>query len=90
MTSLKINITIVFQPHCYTEMPLHSEILTIWCVISSHGVIGPYVFTDTVNSERYLSLLKNKFVPVLRKRTANMQNVWFMQDGATAYNLTLY
>ena len=73
------------QPHCYTEMPLHSVKLTIWCAISSHGVIGPYVFTDTVNSERYLSLLKNKFVPALRKRAANMQNVWFMQDGATAY-----
>jgi hypothetical protein len=26
--------------------------------MSSHGVIGPYVFTDTVNSQRYLSLFE--------------------------------
>ncbi len=73
------------QPHCFTERPLHSEKLTVWCAMSSHGVIGPYVFKDTVNSQRYLSLLKNKFVPALRKRTENMQTVWFMQDGATPH-----
>jgi inhibitor of nuclear factor kappa-B kinase subunit alpha len=73
------------QPHCFTERPLHSEKLTVWCAMSSHGVIGPYVFKETVNSQRYLSLLKNKFVPALRKKTENMQNVWFMQDGATAH-----
>ncbi|XP_053385765.1 uncharacterized protein LOC128550550 [Mercenaria mercenaria] len=63
------------QPHCFT----------VWCAMSSHGVIGPYVFKDTVDSQRNLSLLKNKFVPALRKRTENMQDVWFMQDGATAH-----
>ncbi len=42
------------QPHCFTERPLHSEKLTVWCAMSSHGVIGPYVFKDTVNSQRYL------------------------------------
>lgn len=70
------------QPHCHTERPLHSEKLTVLCAISSRGIIGPYVFKDTVNSERYLSLLKNKFVPALRKQSPNMDNEWFMQDGA--------
>ena len=31
--------------------------------MSLHRVIGPYVFKDTVNSQWYLLLLKNKFVP---------------------------
>ena len=73
------------QPHCIAERPLHSEKLTVWCAMSSHGVIGPYVFTDTVNSQHYLSLLKNKFVPALQNRTGHIENDWFMQDGATAH-----
>ena len=73
------------QPHCYAEKPLHSEKVTVWCAMSPHGVIGPYLFSDTVNSERYLSMLNNKFLPELRKRSVNMHNVWFMQDGATPH-----
>ena len=73
------------QPHCFYERPLHSEKVTVWCAMSSHGVIGPYVFSDTVNSERYLSLLRTKFIPALRKQPQGIQNAWFMQDGATPH-----
>ena len=73
------------QPHCFTERPLHNEKLTVWCAMSSYGVIVPYVFKDTLNSQLYPSLLKNKFVPALLNQTANMQNVWFMLDGVTAH-----
>ena len=58
----------------------------VWCAVSFHRVNGPYVFKDTVNSQWYLLLLKNKFAPGLQKQPAkfNMQYVWFMQDGATS------
>ena len=76
------------QPHCFAEKPLHSEKVTVWCAMSSHGVIGPYVFSDTVNSERYLAMLNNKFIPELNRRSIDMNNVWFMQDGATPHTAT--
>ena len=48
-----------------------------------------YEFKNTVNSKQYLVLLQNKFVPALRNQTANMQIVWFMQDGATAHTTNI-
>ena len=27
------------------ERPLHSSKVTVWCAVSSHGVIGPYLLT---------------------------------------------
>ena len=41
------------------EKPLHSPKVTVWCAISSSGIIGPYFFQDdrgnttTVNTDRY-------------------------------------
>ena len=39
------------------EQPLHSQKVTVWCAISTSGIIGPYFFeennqTVTVNSDR--------------------------------------
>ena len=62
------------QPHEYTERPLHVDRVTVWCAISSNGIIGPYTFSDTVNSERYLSLLRSKFMPALRRRMCNIDS----------------
>lgn len=73
------------QPHYFVEKPLHSEKVTVWCAISSRGIIGPYVFSDTVNSERYLSMLRTKFLPELRRRSFDINTTWFMQDGATPH-----
>jgi inhibitor of nuclear factor kappa-B kinase subunit alpha len=73
------------QRHQIAEMPLHSDKVTVWCAMSSRGIIGPYVFSDTVNSDRYISLLNNKFLPELRKRSTDINSEWFMQDGATPH-----
>lgn len=69
------------QPHEFAELPLHSEKVTVWCAISGHGIIGPFFFSDTVNGERYLTLLRRKFVPALR-RNNSIEDQYFMQDGA--------
>jgi hypothetical protein len=50
---------------------------------------GPFFFedkngdTETINSVRYLEILKKKFVLALRRRGANLYTLWFQQDGAT-------
>jgi hypothetical protein len=44
--------------------PLHSPKVTVWCTLSSIGVIGPYFFekggvTVTVNVNPYCDMLEN-------------------------------
>jgi hypothetical protein len=52
-------------PRVLTEKTHHAPKITIWVAIYSQGPIGPVFFDQTVNSERYLSLLHNSFVPQL-------------------------
>jgi hypothetical protein len=41
----------------------HAPRITAWVAISSHGLLGPIFFEETVNSEQYLSMLCSTFVP---------------------------
>lgn len=59
---------------------LHALRVTVCAAISSRGIIGPFCFEKTVNSERYLTILRNSFVPELIAN--NFQNQGFTQDGA--------
>ncbi|KAF2884183.1 hypothetical protein ILUMI_22010 [Ignelater luminosus] len=41
--SKSVMLTIV-ETFCHTgKKPLHSERVTIWCAVSGHGIIGPYL-----------------------------------------------
>lgn len=78
------------KPDFYAERPLHSSKITVWAALSSTGIIGPFFYeedgeTTTVTSQRYLTILKTKFLPKLRRRYVEMNNVWFQQDGATPH-----
>lgn len=78
------------NPRQLHEKPLHSDKLTVWCGISRNFIIGPYFFqengrTVTVNTDRYLTMLREFFLPQLRRRRINLNTVWFQQDGATCH-----
>jgi hypothetical protein len=67
--------------------PLHSPKVTVWCTLSSIGVIEPYFFeeggvTVTVNANRYCYMLEN-FLR-LKIDEHNLEDFWLQQDGATA------
>ena len=53
------------KPCFVSERPLHSPKVTVWCALSSEGVIGPYFFeneagdTVTVTQETYRTVLGN-------------------------------
>jgi hypothetical protein len=49
---------------------------------STHGLLGPVCFEETVSSERYLSLLRNTSAPHLLATALPLQTQWFMHDGA--------
>lgn len=80
------------QPHEHQYRPLSVEKVTVWCALGRNGIIGPYWFEDadgrpvTVNTERYIELMKRKFIPALRrKRGVDMDTVIYQQDGATPH-----
>ena len=72
------------------ERPLQSSKVTVWCAVSSHGVIGPYFFeneeriTMTVTSNRYVEMLQSFVAPALNS-FPQLHEAWFQQDGATSH-----
>ncbi|KAF0711882.1 DUF4817 domain-containing protein [Aphis craccivora] len=71
------------------QRPLHSPKVTVWCALSSVGIVGPYFFeeggvTVTVTSNRYCEMLENFLRPKI-KEYENNDVFWFQQDGATAH-----
>ena len=63
------------------------------CVIGRKGIIGPYWFEDdggcpvTVNTERYVELMRRKFNGALRRKQGVDRNtVIYQQDGATPHS----
>lgn len=69
--------------------------VTVWAAISEDRIIGPYFFSEdppigqmgpyfqptTVNSDRYLRMLRDFLLPQFQS-IANHQDLIFMQDGA--------
>ncbi len=72
------------NPHVIHEQPLHDEKLLVWCAMSEHGIIGPFIFDGTVNSQRYREMLHDCFFPRLRALRIPLASAWFQQD-ATAH-----
>ena len=73
----------------FLQAPLSVEKTTVWCAIGKNGIFGPYFFEDsdgrrvTANSERYIDMLRRRFIPAIRrKRAVDMNTVVFQQDGA--------
>lgn len=78
------------NPRELHEKPLHSPKVTVWCAVSTFGIIGPFFFeengvTVTVTSERYINMVNTFFIPELQRRGVDLQDVWFQQDGASAH-----
>ena len=77
--------------HELHERLLHSETVTVWCAVGEFGVLGPYFFEDkngstvTITSTHYIEMLENFLQPQLKELAADVEVIWFQQDGATAH-----
>ena len=74
------------------EKQFHDLKVTAWVAMSSQGIIGPYFFMDeeentvTVNSDRYLKMLRRFWTALGRKIGVNIRaQQYFMQDGAAPH-----
>ena len=78
-------------PEEVLQRPLHSIKCTAWVAISKHGIISPYWFEDeneraqTVNTERYVAVLRKFWTSLGRRRGIYRDDQWFQQDGATPH-----
>lgn len=79
------------KPTEVVQRGLHPLKITIWCALTSRGLIGPFYFeengqTVTVNGIRYHDMLLNEFLPALQSFSAahnvSMGDWWYQQDGA--------
>lgn len=53
--------------------------------IVGNNLIGPFDIEDTHDQENYLNLLRNQTVPNITAMTANINRVFYQQDGAPAH-----
>lgn len=86
------------RPEEFTRKSLHPTKVTVWCAISSHGILGPYLFQDAngarvnVRGSNYLDMLQTQFYPDLQdlvmSRGLDFTKMWLMQDGARPHIYT--
>ena len=55
--------------------------VTVWCGMTSSRIVGPFCIRDTMNADRYLSLLRDQVWPII-STWENFNELLFMQDGA--------
>lgn len=74
------------KPREVHEYKRGSSKINVWCMMTSKTVIGPYFFENqTVDSQKYLDMLKNFLYPELQKKRV-VRGFWFMHDGAPIHN----
>jgi hypothetical protein len=78
------------NPQELHQRPLYCEQLTVWCGVARLSVIGPYFFrerghTVEVNSQCYVTMLREFLLPELRRCHIDLTAAWFQQDGATCH-----
>jgi hypothetical protein len=70
------------NPRVIHEKVHHALRITAWVVVSSNGLLWQIFFEETVNSERYLSMLRIRFESHLLATGLPLETEWFMQAGA--------
>lgn len=77
------------NPHITVERrDQYAFSINVWCGILDTRIIGPYFYEPNLNSERYLSFLRNELEEMLDDLPLNfIQNLnYFQHDGAPAHN----
>lgn len=73
------------NPHPHVDRRPFPQKIMVWGAMNyNHGVVMTIVPPGPINSEVYIRLLADNFIPVL-EQTGVLQAAWFMQDGARAH-----
>ena len=69
------------DPRVTSEKNQNRPKITVWCGMTSDSIVGPFILHDTMNAERYLTMLKDEVWPIISAWN-NIEDLIFMQDGA--------
>lgn len=72
------------NPRIFETTCMEPQRISVWCAICEEGIFGPVFIDQTVNGERYLRLLRERFIPYAQGMNA-VDRYWFMQDGANPH-----
>lgn len=64
-------------------MPLHPVKIGVWVAMSRQRIIGPIFFQETINAQRYQTILLESFINQLDD--IELTSGYFQQDSATAH-----
>jgi hypothetical protein len=67
-------------PRVTVVSPLHSEIVTVWCALSSIEIFGPLFIDSIVTLNSYLSLLSDEFASYPMGYGIPTNSAWFQQN----------
>ena len=68
------------NPHMQIEKLQDRHSVTVWCMVGPSGILAYDISSETMNSERYCTVLREKVIPYFRIRSA--RNKLYQQDGA--------
>lgn len=61
--------------------------VNVWCGLWKSTLIGPFIFEDTLTSEKYTEILSGPLSDFLEESVSirDLQRMWFQHDGAPAH-----
>ena len=63
---------------------------SVWAGICRGRIIGPVIYDDTLTSQRYLEILRQKIEPLIDELPlADLRTVFFQHDGAPPHNAAI-
>lgn len=77
------------NPHVHQERrPQVRFGLNVWVGVWENKTIGPYIYEETLNSDRYLHFLRTFLTDYVDNSISlnRLNTIWFQQDGAPPHN----
>jgi transposase len=66
----------------HPELPMSSLRVNVWAAITNRGVLASNTYEGTMNSDRYLKILRYQLVPAAKMRFGSRRSWRFQQDNA--------
>jgi hypothetical protein len=74
------------NPHVTEQRHVNLPGITVWCGLTSEGLLGPFLFDDTLTGATYLNLLQEAIMPGIRAQFGNDVRFYLQQDGAPPHH----
>lgn len=69
------------NPHYWEQVQQNPPHVMVWAAMSASQLLGPYFIEGVMDSERYVQLLREQFMPDLQQR-GHLYSCHLQQDGA--------